>query len=466
VIHFTHLRRRQWFAAADMISVIFSVAFAFYVRTQIPLPVFEGLMPMRIPPGFESFWTPALILGAAFVLIQYALGIYDLWHTSSISSWLHRLLPGNAMTAALAFSYLYLSKNFEFPRSYLIALFMANHCLTTVWRCLYFKITRENVSEVVLVGRGTDVAKLVHDLSNPPFSNHVRIAAVFVPETSIDTLDPNLKRYRTLKTSDFERFSATHPHASLILASSGSFQKEAFQCVLTAARRGWRIYAVPTIYEILLGRLQHLRINDMPLLELRFSPPSPVGSASKRFQDILFAILLGVILAPVMVAVGCLIKATSKGGILFTQKRIGHLGKEFQIYKFRTMVTDAEEATGPVFATQDDKRVTKVGRFLRASRIDELPQLWNILVGDMSFVGPRPERPVFVDQFEKQFPGYSERHRVRPGVTGLAQVSGSYVTSPEVKLKYDLAYISHQNALVDAQIIARTLKTVVTRAGI
>ncbi len=129
------------------------------------------------------------------------------------------------------------------------------------------------------------------------------------------------------------------------------------------------------------------------------------------------------------------------------------------------MIANAEEQTGPVLAAEDDPRVTAVGRLLRKYRIDELPQLFNILRAEMSFVGPRPERPFFVAQFKTQIPGYVERFRVKPGVTGLAQVSGSYATTPETKLKYDLLYIHHQSVLLDIRIIFRTLKVVLTGSG-
>ncbi len=135
------------------------------------------------------------------------------------------------------------------------------------------------------------------------------------------------------------------------------------------------------------------------------------------------------------------------------------------MYKLRTMIKDAEKLTGPVLAEEDDPRITRVGRFLRRSRIDELPQIFNILSGDMSFVGPRPERPFFVEQFVAEIPGYRERFSIKPGVTGLAQVSGGYATTPERKLKYDLIYMYHQNLAMDVQIVAETLRVVLTGRG-
>ena len=151
--------------------------------------------------------------------------------------------------------------------------------------------------------------------------------------------------------------------------------------------------------------------------------------------------------------------------LTYSQERSGRALKPFRVLKLRTMVKDAEKYSGAVLAEENDPRITRVGRVLRQTRIDELPQLFNIIRGDMSFIGPRPERPVFVEQHCAQIPGYRERFNVKPGVTGLAQVSGGYATTPERKLKYDLIYMYHQNLAMDIQIVAETLRVVLTGRG-
>lgn len=465
MIHFQHLRRRKFFAVVDFICVGIAVALAFYIRTKIPLPVFAGLLPDSIPAGFQSFWIPASVLGFLFVFMQYAFGVYDLWHSSSTANWLQRVLPANLALIAGAFTFLYLSQNFNFPRSLLAAVFAVNYLLSTFWRVAYFKITEADMSDVVLVGKWIDISKLLSELQAPPFSSHVRVVAVFVPEHTPDIPPESTRSFLVLPFDEFDSYTNRSPYTSVILAPSDSFQQKAFSCVLSAAKRGVNVYAVPTIYEILLGRLQHLRINDLPLLELRLKPPSGLSLASKRFFDFVLASLLLLLLALPMLTVALVIKLTSPGPVLYTQKRVGQFGVDFVIFKFRSMVRNAEAMSGFAQAKRNDPRLTKVGKFLRATRIDELPQLWNILRGDMSFVGPRPLLHEEVELFQGDVVGFSERHRVRPGVTGLAQVSGNYVTSPDVKLKYDLSYISNQNVLFDAQILFRTLKTVLTRGG-
>ncbi|HET9831555.1 MAG TPA: exopolysaccharide biosynthesis polyprenyl glycosylphosphotransferase, partial [Vicinamibacterales bacterium] len=190
--------------------------------------------------------------------------------------------------------------------------------------------------------------------------------------------------------------------------------------------------------------------------------------AAKRALDLTFA-FLGLILAfPVMLIVGALVKLTSRGAMFYHQTRVGLHGHEFTVHKFRTMCEDAERTTGPVWSMANDSRVTPVGRFLRRTRLDELPQLWNVLKGEMSFVGPRPERPEFVRELTERIPYYGQRHVLKPGVTGWAQIRYTYGASVEdaiEKLQYDLYYIKNLSIALDLVILLETLKTVIMRRG-
>jgi exopolysaccharide biosynthesis polyprenyl glycosylphosphotransferase len=172
---------------------------------------------------------------------------------------------------------------------------------------------------------------------------------------------------------------------------------------------------------------------------------------------------------PILLLVALAVRLTSPGPVLYHQRRVGLRGHNFMIHKFRTMSQDAEAETGPVWASKTgDPRVTPIGRFLRRTRLDELPQIWNILTGDMSFVGPRPERPEFVADLTREIPYYGQRHIVRPGLTGWAQVRYSYGASQEdalQKLQYDLYYIKNLSTGLDLYIMFETIKTVVLRKG-
>jgi exopolysaccharide biosynthesis polyprenyl glycosylphosphotransferase len=178
----------------------------------------------------------------------------------------------------------------------------------------------------------------------------------------------------------------------------------------------------------------------------------------KRLFDLALALLGIIITAPIMALAAIIVKSTSEGPAIYKQTRITVGNREFEIYKFRTMYVGAEDKTGPVLSSGNDPRITKVGKVLRNLRIDELPQLFNVLKGDMSFVGPRPERPFFVEQFSKDIPEYTHRYLVKAGITGYAQVYGKYDTSAVDKLKYDLLYIRDYSLMLDIKLMLQTLK--------
>lgn len=198
-------------------------------------------------------------------------------------------------------------------------------------------------------------------------------------------------------------------------------------------------------------------------LSFEFDRPSlTFREFSIQIFESFMALSLLVVASPVILAAIALIKATSRGPAVYRQERVGKNGKAFTIYKLRTMGCDAEKSTGPVLSWKADPRVTPVGNFLRATHLDELPQLWNVVLGEMALVGPRPERPFFVNQFRREIPNYRLREQVKPGITGLAQVCCGYNAAPEEKLEFDLVYIQHRYSLaMNVLIFFYTAKKVV-----
>ena len=218
------------------------------------------------------------------------------------------------------------------------------------------------------------------------------------------------------------------------------------------------VRVVPSVYESLLRVSNVENYGDIALISLT---TYKLRDPMKRVADTLAALFGLIVLSPVTLIVALLIKISSPGPVLFVQDRTGRFGKTFRLYKFRTMVADAEARTGPVLANgTKDNRLTPIGRWLRLFRFDEIPQLWNVLRGEMSLVGPRPERPVFVNQFVERVPAYAQRHLVRPGITGLAQVCGGYHTDARDKLRFDLIYVSHRSLWLDLSILLRTVLVV------
>ena len=194
----------------------------------------------------------------------------------------------------------------------------------------------------------------------------------------------------------------------------------------------------------------------------------PAADAGKRLLDILLALTVFTFTWPLMIMTAIAVRMDSPGPVLFRQERAGHHGRPFTLLKFRSMTADAEAKSGPVWASEGDPRITKVGKFIRKTRLDELPQVFNVLLGDMSMVGPRPERPHFVETLAAEIPYFNQRHVVKPGLTGWAQINypyGNTVEDSKNKLQFDLFYIKHQSFLFDLSILFSTIKTVVLRRG-
>lgn len=238
--------------------------------------------------------------------------------------------------------------------------------------------------------------------------------------------------------------------------------------VLSCKLSGIEVMDAPSFYERVTGKLLIESINPSWFIFSSGFRVTALNRLIKRFIDIFCALLGGALVLPFLPLVAFAIRLDSPGPVIFSQERVGEREKSFRLYKFRTMRTDAESGTGAVWAQKDDPRVTRLGRFLRKSRIDEIPQLFNVLMGDMSLVGPRPERPEFVEQLKKVIPYYSERHFVKPGVTGWAQVRYPYGASVEdavEKLRYELYYIKNLSVAFDVMIILQTVKVVLFQRG-
>ena len=224
------------------------------------------------------------------------------------------------------------------------------------------------------------------------------------------------------------------------------------------------VYNARQIEESLTGRV---RIRHMYENQLGSLLPSPVYSVIKRIIDIVAVLAVMPIVLPIMLVTAIAVVLESKGGALFIQNRVGKGGKEFKIYKFRSMTKDSEK-DGAQFASAGYMRVTKIGKFIRKTSIDELPQFFNVLKGDMSLIGPRPEQKVFVDAFEEQIPFYNYRHIVRPGISGWAQVTQGYtadVDDTQIKVEHDFYYIKHFSMWLDVLIVFKTIKTMLTGFG-
>lgn len=254
----------------------------------------------------------------------------------------------------------------------------------------------------------------------------------------------------------------------IIICNAGKKNENLLKALIKCHYCDVQILDMPTMYECIAGKLPVYHINHEWLLMSAMSNRRLFYSRIKRIIDIALSVFLLALTSPVIALAAIAIKLSSAGPIIYKQERIGRDYKKINIYKLRTMVHDAEKRTGAVWASKNDPRITSVGNILRKLRVDELPQLFNVLNGDMSFVGPRPEREIFIKEFEEEIPSYGHRLLVKPGITGWAQVMYAYASSKDEtkeKLRYDLYYIKNMSIVLDILILLKTIKTVLFLRG-
>ncbi len=268
--------------------------------------------------------------------------------------------------------------------------------------------------------------------------------------------------------SEVEEIVKKHNVQEIIIGLSTKFHDEIVEVISRVEGMGIGLKMIPDLYDILSGQAKTTQLYAMPLIDINPQLLSEWEKVVKRTMDIVVALVGMVLSFPIVVIASIAIKIDSKGPILFAQERSGLNGKVFRMYKFRSMRQDAEKVSGPVWAQKDDPRVTKVGKFIRKVRIDEIPQMINVLKGEMSLVGPRPERPYFVEKLSKEIPYYKRRLKVKPGVTGWAQVKHKYdetIEDVKQKLQYDLFYIENISIKTDVTILFRTIFVVLFGKG-
>ncbi|MGA7160111.1 MAG: undecaprenyl-phosphate glucose phosphotransferase [Bacteroidota bacterium] len=255
---------------------------------------------------------------------------------------------------------------------------------------------------------------------------------------------------------------ATYRLQAALIALSYKEHPQMLEMIRDAEGLNVELMMVPDMLDMMTSRVRIQDVEGVPFLKIKEIPLSTWNRITKRTFDVLFSSFILVLTLPLTVLLGAVIELTSHGPIFFVQERIGLDGRKFFLIKFRTMRTDAEASTGPVRAKKGDPRVTSIGRFLRRTSLDELPQLLNVLRGHMSIVGPRPERPFFVEQFKGKIPRYLERHRVKTGMTGWAQVNGLRGDAPiDERTKYDIYYVENWSLVLDMKIILKTIRAVI-----
>jgi len=426
---------------------------------------------IRFETGFNVFaeHTGATVFTILIYLISlYILDLYDLSHLSlfEISS---RIFGAVILASVFSTLVFYTLPHWRFGRGIFLLQLAFSWTGYLAWRlALKNSVFRRAVRQpVIVIGAGETSRDVVDVLENSEISFQVLGFLDDVPCAPT----PAFSKCRMLGTLDqLESVLADHPDALVILAKPEHRDPGLIQQMLHAKMRGMEVIDITVFYEQIAGRIpvDYLREEWLLCAEGFRLVSKRITQKIKRITDVALASLLMVLTAPLWALTIPAIVVESRGPVFYRQKRVGWKGKVFEILKFRSMVADAESVGRPVWASEDDPRVTRVGRVIRSLRIDELPQIINILKGDMSLIGPRPERPEFVADLERQIPYYGLRHSVPPGITGWAQVNYPYGASIEDtvrKLEYDLYYIKNMSFFLDLKICLLTVGVVLFGHG-
>ncbi len=442
----------------DAVLVNAGFVVAFLLRFGGQLPTFN----------FRSYLFLAPVLTVVYVGGAWTYGLYD--PERADTAWavargvVAAVTVGTLFTAALAF--FGSTRTASFARSAILLAWVVDLALLVGWRLVLLRLAHVRMPEqrVLIVGTDPASVELARTVAERRRWGWTVAGLVNADADSAQVSTEAVGGFSVLgEVRDLARIAGEH-HANRVIIASPTALRELVESLIIADGCNVRVDVVPELYEIFIGSVDAI-VGDIPLMEISRTAVPRYYAATKRLLDVTVALLALVVTSPMLLGAAVALAAKEGFPVFFSQERVGRSMRRFRIHKLRTMVRNAEQRSGPVIAGEDDPRITPVGRFLRRYRIDEIPQFVNIIKGEMSFVGPRPERPYFVEQLVERVPGYKERFHLKPGMTGLAQVSGGYATTPERKLKYDLIYIYHQTLAMDAQIVVETLRVVLSGRG-
>ena len=440
----------------DGFVIVVSYLFAYFLKFESGLLLYdEGL-------SVQTYMTALYFLVPGYLILYSKLDLYSTRRASGRKRELLNVIKANTLGALIFMMILYLINQPDFSRQMIFIFWGVCICLETAVRnmmralMMFWWKKGYNLKYVLLIGYSGSAESYINKvLLNPQWGYVIR-----------GILDDNVERgteYKGIKVlGTIDNLSLILPENKLdeiaITLPLGQYGRLK-EIVGLCEKSGVHTKFIPDYAGVIPNRPYTEDIQGLPVINIRRVPlNNTINSVVKRLVDIVGSAVGIVLASPIMIVSAILIKATSDGPVIFSQERVGLHNKPFRMYKFRTMIeqTEAEEAKG--WTTKDDPRVTKIGRFLRRTSLDELPQLFNIFIGQMSLVGPRPERPQFVEKFREEIPRYMIKHQVRPGLTGWAQINGLRGdTSIEKRIEHDLYYIENWTLEFDIKILLLTV---------
>lgn len=454
------LRPRAMQMVSDLIA--FTVGFV----------VYQWLRSVLLPNDTRDFSISDHLLAGGIVTVFWMLmfwfgGLYKDYYVRSPFEEFFTVIRYTFIGSALFFLLIYFSSGQAYQQNprFVFALYWVLVCGFALIGRFSARSLQRSMRErgmikipAVLVGTADRLAELISDLHREKAWGYAVAGIVLVQrddEASTSRLTaPVLGSVDTLP----EILDTVRP-SEVLITMEHSDHTELLKIVAQGADSGARVRIVPDMYEIVSGQARTLQIYGAPLIDVNPELMQPWEEFAKRALDIFVSVVVLALGLPVWLLIAAIVKMTSAGPIFFKQPRVGRHGQVFNMVKFRSMVTDT--GRGPTWTDKNDPRVTPIGRFIRKTHLDEIPQLWNVLVGEMSLVGPRPEQPFYVDKFTAMLPYYRRRHKVRPGITGWWQVKAKSnpesLQEIETRLRYDFFYIENISFKLDVEILVRTI---------
>ena len=444
------------FVAIDCIVIALSLILAWYIRFNTGIfGISEGHL------DFRTYMLPLYIIIPLFIVIYNSMGLYSPHRVKKIGQEVATMLKANIVGVLILTNILFLEKQVHYSRYVLVLFALFCVILGTSERVILRFALRKmrtsgfNLKHMLIIGAGELGVSFAHKiLQNRQLGYNI-----------IGFLDDEKKiGYKILEAKvmgridELDRIVRENDLDEVIIAIPLKDYEKLHDIIRDCEKLGVKAQIIPDYYKYLPARPYVDQLDDMTLINIRYIPlDDAFNKLIKRVIDIIISLIAIILTSPIMLITAFLIKLTSPGPILFKQIRVGMHRREFGMYKFRSMRVQVEEEEKLQWTTKNDPRKTKFGDFIRRTSIDELPQLFNVLKGDMSIIGPRPERPFFVDKFKEEIPKYMIKHHVRPGITGWAQVNGFRGdTSIKARIEHDIYYIENWDIWLDIKIIFLT----------
>lgn len=413
----------------DILLIFFSIYFSFIIKFGVNIPEYN----------LKAFTNIFPLIMISYIVFMFVFGLDNILEKNIGEIIYSIFLIVICLLVTISFIAFFM-RQFAYPRTIILISSIIQFLTISVWRYVVLIIDRKK--------HGIKDSLVIGDLSAQDLAKKIIIKQNY------------LYRIKYICTDESRNIEEYINKVDVVFIASDVSYSIRSKIVSKCISHGKSVFLIPNSYELMLLKSKLHKADDTPLLNV-----SPLGftveqRVMKRLVDISVSTLGLLVTGPIMVIIAIIIKFNDGGNIFYAQERLTIGKRKFKVLKFRTMVMNAESLTGPVLAEQHDRRITKIGRILRATRMDELPQLVNILKGDMSVVGPRPERPSFVEEFERKIDDYKYRTIIKAGLTGFAQIYGKYNTTPEDKAKYDLMYIKNYSILLDLKLILLTVKII------